>query len=144
MARPAYGGRRTCESCRGIDVRRWYREGKLLGEQLFSCTWTRGGEPSGEIIVLIERDALILIHQSWCLSGTNRKPVFQKVAITWTACRYGGRRPWFTCDCGRRAAVLYAAGEFFGCRRCHGLVYSTQQESPYYRHLTAAKSCCYA
>jgi hypothetical protein len=27
MARPAYGGRTTCESCIRIDVRRWHRGG---------------------------------------------------------------------------------------------------------------------
>ena len=140
MARP-YGGRLTCENCKSIDVRRWHREGKLREGQLFSCSWTHRGEPSGEIIiVVIERDALILAHQSWCLWGSEQKPVFQQVAITWTACRYGGERPWFVCpDCLRRAAVLYAAGEFFGCRHCRGLVYASQQESPLDRSLDQAQ-----
>jgi predicted ATPase len=43
----------------------------------------------------------------------------QRVPIIWTNCHFGGRRPWFTyCArvngryCGRRVAVLYAAGYF--------------------------------
>jgi len=36
-------------------------------------------------------------------------------------------------------ANQHATREFFGCRRCRGLVYGTQQESPYYRNLTAAQ-----
>jgi hypothetical protein len=51
-----------------------------------AMAWLPAG-PSGEIVVLIERNALILTHRSWCLSGTDRKPVVKKVAITWTACR---------------------------------------------------------
>ncbi len=30
MARPAYGGRLTCEGCKSIGVRRWHRGGRLL------------------------------------------------------------------------------------------------------------------
>ena len=48
------------------------------------------------------------------------KSTEQRVSITWTNCRFGGRRPWFTCSahtngryCGRRVAVLYLAGESF-------------------------------
>ena len=63
-ARPAYGGRRTCESCAWIDVRRWHREGRLRPDQYFSVSWTRQGEPFGEMIVLTEHDAVILICES--------------------------------------------------------------------------------
>jgi hypothetical protein len=41
--------------------------------------------------------------------------------------------------CGRRVAVLYAAGELFACRRCYGLVYASQQESVSYRGLGKAQ-----
>jgi hypothetical protein len=74
------------------------------------------------------------------------KPVYQKVPITWTACRFGGRRPWFVCSvssvgryCGRRVAVLYGAGELFACRRCYGIAYASQQESSLYRWLRKAQ-----
>jgi hypothetical protein len=72
--------------------------------------------------------------------------VEQRVPITWTPCRFGGRRPWFVCPassggryCGRRVAVLYGAGELFACRRCCGLVYASQQESPHDRSLSQAQ-----
>jgi hypothetical protein len=44
MARPAYGGRTTCESCTSIDVRRWHREGRLQAGQYFSQSWSLGAE----------------------------------------------------------------------------------------------------
>jgi hypothetical protein len=35
--------------------------------------------------------------------------------------------------------VLYTTGGLFECRRCQGLAYATQQETPLYRNLTAAQ-----
>jgi hypothetical protein len=64
MARPAYGGRPTCEGCKSIDVRRWHREGRLRASQYFSLSWTRGGEPSGSIWAISGTDAVFLILQS--------------------------------------------------------------------------------
>jgi hypothetical protein len=69
----------------------------------------------------------------------------QKVPITWTTCRLGGRRPWFICSvysggryCGRRVALLYGAGELFACRRCYGLAYASQHEALHHRGLGKA------
>jgi hypothetical protein len=145
MARPAYGGRRTCESCRWIDVRRWHREGRLSTSQRFSCAWTRRGVRYGEIAVRTESDAVVLIYKVRS-EGHDWRSVEQRVPISWTACRFGGRRPWFTCSassagryCGRRVAVLYGAGELFACRHCYGLAYLSQQESPLDRSLSQAQ-----
>jgi hypothetical protein len=148
MPRPAYGGRTTCESCKSIDVRRWHREGRLHAGQYFSCSWTCRGKPSGNINVRSEPDAVVLIYRyrwrSW--GPTEWKSVEQRVPITWTACHLGGSRPWFICSvyaggryCGRRVAVLYGAGELFACRRCYGLAYASQQESPLFRSLSQAQ-----
>jgi len=146
MARPAYGGRTTCESCKSIDVRRWQREGRLGAGQSFSCSWTRAGAPSGSISVRTQADAVVLAfrHQSW--GDTEWQSVEQRVAITWTACHLGGRRPWFSCPaytagryCGRRVALLYLDGRFFACRPCCGLAYASQQEASCWRGLGKAQ-----
>jgi hypothetical protein len=146
MARPAYGGRTTCESCKSIDVRRWHREGRLRAGQSFSCAWTRAGAPSGSISVRTHADAVVLAfrHQSW--GDTEWQSVERRVPITWTACHLGGRRPWFNCPaycggrcCGRRVALLYLAGKFFACRRCYDLAYESQQESSWCRGLGKAQ-----
>jgi hypothetical protein len=146
MARPAYGGRAICESCTSIDARRWHREGRLRAGQIFSCSWACGGEPSGSISVRTERDAVVLVYRSRSWGATEWKSVEQRVPITWTACHFGGRRPWFVCAvyssgryCGRRVAVLYGAGELFACRRCYGLAYASQQESAHHRGLGKAQ-----
>jgi hypothetical protein len=54
----------------------------------------------------------------------------QRVAISWTPCRFGGERPWFICSvcangtyCGRQVTKLYDAGRLFACRHCYRLAY---------------------
>jgi len=54
--------------------------------------------------------------------------------LAWTACNFGGSRPWFVCPgCDQRAAILYwdeedmPAGELL-CRRCLDLGYRSQRE----------------
>jgi hypothetical protein len=145
MAR-LYGGRPTCESCISIDVRRWHREGRLHADQYFSWSWTRGGEPSGNINVHTEPDAVVLMYRSRSYGEADWKPVEQRVPITWTACRLGGRRPWFVCSvysagryCGRRVALLYGAGELFACRRCYRQSYASQHEGLRHRGLAKAQ-----
>ena len=146
MGRPAYGGRTTCESCKSIDVRRWNREGRLRAGQCFSSSWTRGGAPSGSISVQTETDAVLLTFRRRSWEDTDWQSVEQRVPITWTACHFGGRRPWFRCPgctggqyCGRRVALLYVASGLFACRRCYGLAYESQQEAVHYRWLGKAQ-----
>ena len=142
MGRPAYGGRATCEGCNTIDVRRWQREGRLRPGHSFSVCWTRNGEPSGNIRVRIGDDVATLTFQ-WRrpYDGQDWQNVNQSVCITWTRCNYGGRRPWFRCaNCTRRVAVLYLSGSpLFACRRCYGLAYASQQETPRDRGILLAQ-----
>jgi hypothetical protein len=127
-------------------VRRWHREGRLQAGQYFSCSWTRDGEPFGSVGVRTEGDAVVLIYRSRSWGASEWKSCAQRVPITWTACHLGGQRPWFVCSvyadgryCGRRAALLYAAGELFACRRCYGLAYASQQESPGLRKIRRSR-----
>jgi hypothetical protein len=55
-----------------------------------------------------------------------------EIRIERTACPFGGTRPWFRCRrCNSRRAILYGLDEddSFSCRRCMGLVYSSQDET---------------
>jgi hypothetical protein len=143
MARSFFGARDTCESFKSIDVRRWYREGRLVAGHSFRWSWTCLGEPSGTINVSVEEDAVVLIYRARSLLAPEWRRAEQRVPITWTNCHFGGQRPWFTCcasvdrrHCGRRVAVLYAAGELFACRSCYNLAYESQQGSPVLRSLS--------
>jgi hypothetical protein len=66
----------------------------------------------------------------------NDQPVEIPVQMSATRPRFGGRRWWFTCPlvvnnipCNRRVRKLYLRGRYFGCRKCHDLVYRTSQEA---------------
>jgi hypothetical protein len=139
-------GRPTCESCTSIDARKWNRQGLLRAGQAFSRSWNRLGVPCGSMFVCIEADAVVLMSR-WRSPGDSEwKLVEQRVPIVWTICHLGGRRPWFRCDacsngryCGRRVAILYGAGEIFACRRCYGLAYASQQESPRFRNISRSR-----
>jgi len=83
-------------------------------------------------------DAVALLQKKSCIQ--------QRVPIRLTACHLGGVRPWFVCPvycdgryCGRRAAILYSAGELFACRRCYGLAYESQQQTARHRGLEQAR-----
>ena len=112
----------------------------------FSCSWTRGGEPSGSIKVRTETDAVVLMYRAQSWGDAEWKSVEQRVPITWTACHFGGQRPWFVCSiyssgrhCGRRVALLYLADELFACRRCYGLAYASQRSALYLRDVDKAQ-----
>src|SRR5476651_267039 len=45
----------------------------------------------------------------------------QSIAVTWTRCNFGGRRPWFICSCKKRVAVLFPGFlDLLLCRTCVG------------------------
>jgi hypothetical protein len=138
--------RMICESCPSIDVREWQRKVLLRRGQEFLWSWRSGGDAAGSITVRVGEAAVVLSYRS-CRPGSSEwKSIQQRVPIGLTACHLGGVRPWFVCSvycdgryCGRRAAILYCAGELFACRRCHGLSYASQQETPLHRGLEQAR-----
>lgn len=74
-------------------------------------------------------------------NNTGEKRDFDyKVPIVETPCHFGGTRYWFKCSlykggnhCGRRVGVLYKDGDWFGCRHCYELIYSSQKVSKKYK-----------
>jgi hypothetical protein len=74
--------------------------------------------------------------------GAEWEGVQEPVSLEWTACTFGGERPWFVCPgagCGRRVAILYGLGRYFLCRYCYELVYESQRENGMYRALRRAQ-----
>jgi hypothetical protein len=136
--------RRTCETCNSIDVRDWHRSGLLAVGRKFQWFWIGNPQHCGSIGVRSEGHAVILTYRE--AGQPEWKWIEQYLALEWTECNFGGRRPWFRCPvdsgekrCGRRVAVLYCAGRLFACRRCYGLAYECQRQNSRGRGLSTAK-----
>lgn len=141
--------RDTTAELRSIDVRQMARE-DALGFGFHAWTWWRDGVRVASIGFHIEERSarpgrLVLDYRARSGDGEWRD-VRDPVALEWTACRYGGWRPWFLCPgyghgigCGRRVALLYLGGGYFRCRHCLRLVYESQRESSGDRGLVKAQ-----
>lgn len=134
------------EEHRNLDVNRWLRDGLLKPGYAFGWNWWRDGEKTASLGVSTFEGAVELSY-----TIRPRTPeaadIRYRVALTWTPCTYGGRRPWFVCPgvtdgraCGRRVAKLYIAGRYFLCRRCQGLTYESQREDEANRARTRAQN----
>ena len=42
----------------------------------------------------------------------------QQIPVSWTRCNFGGVRPWFKCNCGKRVAKLFKSLGGYHCRGC--------------------------
>jgi len=69
----------------------------------------------------------------------NKQSFDYKIFLHKTPCNYGGYRYWFMCPlprsgmtCGRLSAVLYKAGNYFGCRHCYNLTYQCRKHNTNY------------
>lgn len=110
-----------------LDVRELHKGGLLWGDVRGSVAWRRGGGEPASIgtRALTSEPALQLDY----VFGPNRIPVRETVKLTFTACHFGGDRPWFRCPCcDRRCAILWGRGRFL-CRSCHRVAYPSQNES---------------
>jgi hypothetical protein len=133
--------RPICEAFRSIDVRWIQREGRLHAGKCFVLPWSRAGEPYGQAYVVVGGDVIFLVFEARPDEGSECIPVIQRVPISWTACHFGGGRPWFQCPyCRRRSAVIYIGDKDIACRRCLGLAYASQQEPVRQRGLMKAQN----
>jgi hypothetical protein len=134
----------TTDECQSIDIRYLHRNGLLQPGHSFSLCWSQAGKQIGSIGGVTHDDDRVTFfyrHRS-AGSGGDWEDVRETVALEWTACNFGGERPWFICpgaDCGRRVAVLYGPGKYFLCRHCYDLSYESQREGKANRALRRAQ-----
>lgn len=112
-----------------------------------TMTWTRsgwGGEHKSSVgieVSITDGDGYLRIHYTQTDRDTQEKKDFDyKVPLTTTPCRYGGKRYWFICPmskngvyCGKRVCTLYKNGDYFACRHCYNLTYSSRNQSGRYK-----------
>lgn len=113
-----------------IDVLDWNRHGHFQSPRVFERTWCQDGRLAARLSCKVERRSVTLYSRSSNFYDT-RSGDEQQIIIAWTACRFGGERPWFECpgSCGRRVTKLYALNSWFACRHCYRLSYSSQYQA---------------
>src|SRR5215208_5411050 len=137
----------TTDECHSVDVRYLHRHDLLIPGRWFSLRWSRADREIGSIRGVVEGaerpEQMILLYRHRNGLGGEWEDVREPVRLTWTACNFGGERPWFVCPgagCGRRVALLYGPGRHFLCRNCYDLVYESQRENEMHRALRRAQT----
>jgi hypothetical protein len=137
----------TTGECQRMDVRYLHREGLLTPGRWFSLRWSRAGRESGSIRGVVDSsrppESVTLLYRHRSGLGREWEEVQETVTISWTACNFGGERPWFICPgarCGRRVAILYGPGRYFLRRSCYDLRYESQREDKIHRALRRAQT----
>ena len=145
MATYRFDKKTTTGEGHSIDLRYLHREGLLKPGHWFSLRWSRAGRETGSIRGVVDNssppESIILLYRHRSGPGGEWQGVQELVPLDWTACNFGGERPWFICPgavCGRRVAVLYAPGRYFLCRHCYELTYQSRRADKMYRSLHRA------
>ena len=124
-----------------LDIRWMERHGLLAPGGSRRWQWGRGEVPAVEILMQVKEPGLWVSYQD--MNRANEvQAVRYAIAVAWTPCHFGGRRPWLLCPvatCQRRVAVLYG-GPVFACRHCLDLVYPSQREARVERSLRQASA----
>ena len=111
-----------------MDVTRWLRAGVLVAGSLFEQPLSIGGASRGGVGVAVFSDNAVSVFNT---TATGPDPLVRiDVELRWTACRLGGRRPWFACPrCLRQCRKLYLLKQWM-CRCCCALPYRSQTLTP--------------
>ena len=129
----------TIETVNRVDIRFMKKHRMLRPGHVGSLAWSCGDKTTGSIRFRSFHDRLMLDYRIRKYGG-GWEDVKQTIRLDWTACNYGGERPWLCCPrCNRRVAVLCGDGKYFLCRHCYQLPYSSQMESYHDRMLEQSR-----
>lgn len=102
-----------------IRVSDLIKAGGLTPRQTYDLKWANGSEAG----VSTGEDVL---RMSYSFKGEDRLSL---IVLSYSACNYGGQRPWLVCPmprCAERAGVLFIYYGNVMCRKCTGLYYASQ------------------
>lgn len=125
--------------CKRIEIWWLFRDMKGRSYKSADVSW---GENSSHGAVTIQvsiwnDDKYVRLIYTQTNRDTGEKKDFDyKIPLVETPCHLGGKRYWFKCPlytngtyCGRRVGVLYKNGDYFACRHCYNLTYSSRKLS---------------
>lgn len=103
---------------------------------IWSQNDTETARISYNISTMTNNSYIQLIYKLRHYGDEDWKSVDYKVPLESVSCHFGGKRWYFRCEltkngqyCGRRVAILYQAGDYFGCRHCADLTYDSCLQS---------------
>ena len=102
------------------------RAGGLESSSTFRLSWADGSQA-----VVESNEGLLKVSYSY-----KGEPRHKLIEISYSSCNYGGQRSWLVCpipSCNKRAGVLFVYQGYFICRRCTGLLYSSQHATANWR-----------
>lgn len=140
--------RNTTTDARNFKIYSLRQWGVLEPESVFfnkAVVWSRNDEETGRIgycVSTVTGNSYIELdyktRSSW--SDEEWRPIKYKISLVPVKCNFGGIRWFFRCPlsrngyyCGRRIAVLYQIGDYFGCRHCANLTYESCNEGKRFR-----------
>ena len=140
-------GKTEADDVKKISVSFLKKHGYFKGWLSGTMTWTRSGwgdehkSSVGIEVSTLDGGNYLRIHYTQTDRDTEEKKDFDyKIPLTTTPCRYGGKRYWFICPwykngvyCGKRVGKLYKNGDYFACRHCYELTYSSRNQSGRYK-----------
>lgn len=117
------------EDVAALDIVRFARAGLLLTGDRTRAWDDEGGDRPLRVIPLGD---VVEIRVSGRTLG--------EVALSWSDCNYGGRRPWWVCPrCESRRRKLYLLGGALRCRVCADIRYGSKLERKVARGLRRAR-----
>ena len=139
----------TVEECKQLPISLFYKPIRHVLEHpdegwKGDINWSYNGNPSGKIgyvVVLKNSIPEITLQYTVVKSG---KEMDYPIRLTTTDLYWGDKRWWFICPlikngkpCFQRVGKLYLPPgyEYFGCRNCYELTYTSCQESHKYDSL---------
>jgi hypothetical protein len=139
MSRIYSDKKKVVEDCKTISIPFLKEHGYLDSNRSGCVTWRiSSGEEISSIGVDSNFDLIPYIRINYKSmnyhTGQNTEYDY-KVALTTTACNFGGVRHWFICPlcregipCHKRAAKLYLppGHQYFACRHCYNLSYESR------------------
>lgn len=123
------GTKRSTTNMHALDIRKLPRASLLKPGGSFNWQWSRRGNVVASIGGTVDTINSVTLNYRTRPSGGEWQDKRYQVIVDWTACNFGGSRPWWLCPCcGRRVAVLWG-GSTYACRHCHKLAYQSTRNS---------------
>lgn len=117
--------------------------GWKTGVITWTNSWSENKSSVGIQVTITDDTGYLRIYYTQTDNSSGEKKEFDyKIPLTSTPCYFGGRRYWFICPwykngiyCGKRVGALYKDGDYFACRHCYDLTYSSRKVNRRYRML---------